>query len=55
MVMSRDQNAGRSHNIRIDGSFFEGLDDDSLFERLEEFMHLGTNFKILFRKKSSAD
>jgi len=33
MVMSRDQNAGRSHNIKIDKSFFE---------RLKEFIYLGT-------------
>ena len=33
MVMSRDQNAGRSHNIKS---------DDSSFERVEEFKHLGT-------------
>jgi len=34
MVMSRDQNAGRSHNIRIENNFFE---------RLEHFKCLGTN------------
>jgi len=28
MVMSRDQNAGRNHNVRI---------DNSTFERVEEF------------------
>jgi len=33
MVMSRDQNAGRSHSIEI---------DNSQFERLEEFKYLGT-------------
>ena len=33
MVMSRDQNAGRSHNINI---------DNNSFERLEEFKYLGT-------------
>ena len=33
MVMSRDQNAGRSHNIKI---------DNSSFERAEEFKYLGT-------------
>jgi hypothetical protein len=32
--MSRDQNAGRNHNIRI---------DNSSFERVEEFRYLGTN------------
>jgi len=31
--MSRDQNAGRSNNIKIDNRFFE---------RLEEFKYLGT-------------
>jgi hypothetical protein len=33
MVMSRDQNAGRSHNMKIDNSYFE---------RVEEFKYLGT-------------
>ena len=33
MVMSRDQNAGRSHGIKI---------DSSSFERVEEFRYLGT-------------
>jgi hypothetical protein len=33
MVMDRDQNAGRSHNIKI---------DNSSFERVEEFKYLGT-------------
>ena len=34
MVMSRDQNAGRSHSMKI---------DNSSFERAEEFIYLGTN------------
>jgi hypothetical protein len=33
MVMSRNQNAGRSHSIKI---------DNSSFERVEEFKYLGT-------------
>jgi len=33
IVMSRDQNAGRRHNIKIDNSYFE---------RVEEFKYLGT-------------
>ena len=33
MVMSRDQNAGRSHSVRI---------DNSTLERVEEFKYLGT-------------
>ena len=33
MVMSRDQNTGRSRNMKI---------DNSTFERLEEFRYLGT-------------
>ena len=33
MVMSRDQNSGRSHNIKI---------DNSSFERVEQFKCLGT-------------
>jgi len=34
MVMSRDQNAGRSYHIRI---------DNSSFERVEQFKYLGTS------------
>jgi len=34
MVMSLDQNAGRSHNMKI---------DNRSFERVEEFKYLGTN------------
>jgi len=34
MVMSRDQNAGYSHNMKI---------DNRSFEMLEEFKYLGTN------------
>ena len=33
MVMNRDQNAGRSHNIK---------NDNSSFERVEEFKYFGT-------------
>jgi hypothetical protein len=33
MVMSRDQNEGRIHSVRI---------DNSNFERVEEFKYLGT-------------
>jgi len=33
MVMFRDQNAGRSHNLKS---------DNSSFERVEEFIYLGT-------------
>ena len=33
MVMSRDQNAGRNHSVRI---------DNSAFERVKEFKYLGT-------------
>ena len=34
MVKSRDQNAGRNHNIKI---------ENSSFEMVEEFKYLGTN------------
>ena len=34
MVMSRDQNAGRSHSMKI---------NNRSFERVEEFKYLGTN------------
>jgi hypothetical protein len=34
MVTYRDQNAGRSHSMKI---------DNSSFERVEEFKYLGTN------------
>jgi len=33
MVMSRDQNAGRSHNMKT---------DNSSFEKVEQFIYLGT-------------
>jgi len=33
MVMSRDQNAGRGHSMKIDNSYIE---------RVEELKHLGT-------------
>jgi len=33
MVMSREQNAGRIHSVRI---------DNSIFERVEDFKYLGT-------------
>jgi hypothetical protein len=46
-VMSRDQNAGRSHNMKI---------DKSSFDKVEEFKYLGKpkRIKILFRKKLRA-
>jgi len=34
MVLSRDQNAGQSHDIKI---------DNSSLERMEHFRYLGTN------------
>jgi len=43
MVMSRDQNAGRIHCVRI---------DNSTFERVEEFKYLGTT---LTNQKSIAE
>jgi len=48
IVMSRDQNAGQSHSIKI---------YNNSFERAEEFKYLETNLtiKILFRKKLSID
>jgi len=44
MLMSLDQNAGRSHNMTI---------DNGSSERVEQFKYLGTTLriKILFRKK----
>ena len=48
MVMSRDQNAGRIHSVRM---------DNSTFERVGEFKYLGTTLtnQILLRKKLRAD
>jgi hypothetical protein len=48
MVMSRDQNAVRRNNLK---------NDNSSFEKVEEFKYLGTNIKIKirFRKKLRAD
>ena len=37
MVMSRDQNTGKNHCVRI---------DNSTFERVEEFKYLGTTLTI---------
>jgi hypothetical protein len=47
-VMSRDQYAGRSHNIKT---------NNSLFERVKQFKYLGRPewIKILFKKKLRAD
>ena len=47
MTVSRDQNAGRIHSIKV---------DNSSIERVEEFKYLGTNLtnNILFRKKLRA-
>jgi hypothetical protein len=36
MVMSRDQNEGQNHNIKL---------DNKSFERLEQFRNLGTTLK----------
>jgi hypothetical protein len=51
IVMSRDQNAGRSHNIH------NIKIDNNSFETLVEFEFLGTTLtiKILYRKKLRAD
>ena len=47
MVKSRDQNAGRSHNIKT---------DNNSFERVEQFKYLGNiKIEILFMKKLRAD
>jgi hypothetical protein len=48
MVMSGDQNARRSHNIHI---------ESSSFEKVEEFKYLGTTLtnQMLFMKKFRAD
>jgi hypothetical protein len=46
--MSRNQNAGQNHNIKI---------DNESFERVEQFKYLGTTLtiEIQFRKKLRAD
>jgi len=48
MLMSRDQNAGRSHNTKI---------DNRSFVMVEEFKYVGTTLtkQITFRKKLRAD
>jgi hypothetical protein len=45
MVMSRDQNAGRSHNIKISNNFFEQL----------KYPVTTLKIKIPFMKKLRAD
>jgi hypothetical protein len=32
MVMSQDQNAGQSHNIKINGSLFERINNSNIWE-----------------------
>ena len=34
MVMSRDQNAGQNHSVRIDNSTFERVEDFNIWEQL---------------------
>ena len=48
MTVSRDQNAGRIHSMKM---------DNSSIERVEEFKYLGTTLtnQMLFRKKLSVD
>jgi hypothetical protein len=48
MVMSRNQNVGQNHNIKIDNKFFE---------RVEQFKYLGTTpmNQNPFRKKLRED
>jgi len=47
MIMSRDQNAGQSYNMKI---------YNNSIERVEEFKYVATTLtKILFRKKLRAD
>jgi hypothetical protein len=48
MVMSWDQNAGWSHNIKIDNSSFERMEPFKCWEQPSEI-------KILFRKNLRAD
>jgi hypothetical protein len=36
MIMTRDQNAGQNHNIKL---------DNKSFERVEQFKYLGTTLK----------
>jgi hypothetical protein len=40
MIMSRNKNEKRTHNIKTDNSFSE---------RVEEFRYLGTNFYVLWK------
>ena len=48
MVMSQDQNAGRSHNINIYISFFERVKSSNIWEQPYQI-------KILFRKQLRED
>ena len=34
MIMSRDQNAGQNHNVRIDNSTFERVEEFKIWEQL---------------------
>jgi len=48
MVMSRDQIARRSHNIKVDNSSFDRWKSSNIWEQPE-------HIKILFRKKLRAE
>jgi hypothetical protein len=48
MVMARDQNAGRSHSMKIDNSSIEGWKSSNIWEPRKQF-------KMLFRQKLRAD
>jgi len=48
IVMSRDQNAGRSHNMKIDNISFESWNSSNVWEQPRRI-------KMPFRKKLRAD
>ena len=47
-VMSRDQDAGKSHDMKIDNSSFERVEQFNIWEQSQQI-------KIPFRKKLRAD
>jgi hypothetical protein len=42
VFMSRDQNAGRSHSMKIDNRSFEMVEEFQYLGTTEEFQYLGT-------------
>jgi hypothetical protein len=49
MVMPRDQNAGRSHNIKIDNNFFERVEEFKYLENITNQNYTREEIKSRFK------